>query len=114
MGNHNTTLLADFSKGTDAGGRRLCAQEKGLDSIEVLYFPFIIGKQEHLVDFVLDRETVSRLHVKIDQKEDGWSIQDLNSTNGTMVRGKLLENNEAAELHIGDEVRIAEFSYRFE
>ena len=32
------------------------------------YYPFIIGKQENLVDHVLNRETVSRLHLRIDQK----------------------------------------------
>lgn len=110
----NTTLLADFSKEATVGTRRLRALEPAQEDIVIAYFPFIIGKQEHLADFILEKDTVSRLHVKIDQTENGWSIQDLNSTNGTMVRGEMLENNEAVELRIGDEIRIAEFPYRFE
>lgn len=110
----NTTLLADLSKEPGPGTRYLRALDAELEDIAVAYFPFIIGKQEHVVDFVLDRDPVSRLHLRIDQNDDGWTIQDLNSTNGTIVGGKLLENNESADLHIGDEVRIAGFSYRFE
>ena len=43
---------------------------------------------------MLNRETVSRLHLRIDQKDGHYYVQDLNSTNGTMVDGRMLENNE--------------------
>ena len=82
--------------------------------IPILYYPFIIGKQENLVDFKLDRNTVSRLHIRIDKRGDSYWIKDLNSTNGTLLRGRLLENNEEAEIYAGDEICIARFRYRFE
>lgn len=66
------------------------------------------------MDFKLDQDTVSRLHVKIDRDKDSYRIKDLNSTNGTMLRGRLLENNEEAEIRAGDEICIARFRYRFE
>lgn len=109
----NTTLLTDLSSEIDRNQRKLCALDSGLEDIRISYYPFIIGKQEHLVDYYLDHETVSRLHVRIDQAGDGWTIQDLNSSNGTMVAGKLLENNESSSLHLGDEVKIAGLHYRF-
>ena len=109
----NTTLLTDLSSEIDQNQRKLCALDSELEDIRISYYPFIIGKQEHLVDFYLDHETVSRLHVRIDQAGDGWIIQDLNSSNGTMVAGKLLENNESSSLHLGDEVKIAGLHYRF-
>lgn len=109
----NTALLADLSLDSGAGNRWLRALDLEMEDIEIGYCPFVIGKQENLADYLLQRETVSRLHVRIDQRDDKWMIQDLNSTNGTMVAGKLLENNESAEIHIGDEVRIAEFRYQF-
>lgn len=109
----NTALLVDLSLETNQNERKLCALDSGLEDIIISYYPFIIGKQEHLVDFYLNHETVSRLHVRIDQKGDGWTIQDLNSTNGTMVVGKMLENNESAPLCLGDEVKIAGLRYRF-
>lgn len=110
----DTILLADMSKAAVTELRCLRALDKGMEDIVIPYFPFIIGKQENLADYLLRYDTVSRLHVRIDQEGEGWKIQDLNSTNGTAVDGKLLENNESAEVHIGDEVRIAEFRFRFE
>ncbi len=107
-----TVLLADFS--SEPQQRILRALDSNGMDIPVLYYPFIIGKQENLVDFKLDRETVSRLHLKIDQVGDSYRIQDLNSTNGTMLCGRLLENNEEAELFAGDEISIARYRYRFE
>ena len=107
-----TVLLADFSAGTE---QRMLRALDGEDmDIPILYYPFIIGKQENLVDFKLDQDTVSRLHVKIDKRDDSYWIKDLNSTNGTLLCGKLLENNEEAEIHAGDEICIAQFRYRFE
>ena len=107
-----TVLLADFS--TKSQQRVLRALDSNGTDIPIPYYPFIIGKQENLVDFKLDKETVSRLHLKIDQKEERYFIQDLNSTNGTMLCGRLLENNEEAELFTGDEISIAGYRYRFE
>lgn len=110
----DTVLLADLSQAVGPETRCLRALDKGMEDISISYFPFIIGKQKNLADYLLMHDTVSRLHVRIDQDGDGWKIQDLNSTNGTMVGGRLLENNEAAAVHLGDEVKIAEFRYRYE
>lgn len=107
-----TALLADLS--VQAGTRRLRALDSGNQDIDIAYFPFVIGKQQNLVDYQLGQDTVSRLHVRIDREEDGYRIQDLNSTNGTYLNGQLLENNGVADLHMGDEVRIANYRYLFE
>lgn len=85
----------------------------GRERIEIRYFPFVIGKQEELVDYFLDEETVSRLHVRLDREQDQCRITDLNSTNGTSVNGKQLEANETTNLGPGDEVIIAEIAYIF-
>ncbi len=107
-----TVLLADLTD--DGGCHFLRSMETGGEDIQISYYPFIIGKQENLVDFCLERETVSRLHLRIDREGECFCIQDLNSTNGTMLCGRLLENNEVAQLKIGDEVSIARYRYRFE
>lgn len=107
-----TVLLADFS--SEASQRMLRTLDSDGENIPLPYYPFIIGKQDNLVDYKLERETVSRLHVRIDQVGETYRIKDLNSTNGTFLRGRLLENNEEAELHAGDEVCIARYRYRFE
>ena len=65
------------------------------------------------MDFVLNKDTVSRLHVKIEETESGYTITDLNSTNGTRVRGEMLQNNQQTPLESGDEVYIADNGFRF-
>lgn len=60
---------------------------KDRGDIEIPYVPFLIGKHREMNDFILDYPTVSRLHLRIDQKEDVYIFTDMNSTNGTMVNG---------------------------
>ena len=109
-----TILLNGETNGATAQVKRLTALEPGTEDIVIAYYPFIIGKQENLVDYVLRRETVSRLHLRIDRKEDRYYVQDLNSTNGTMAGGHILENNEIMEIWDGVEISIAGARYRFE
>jgi len=110
----DTILLNGEMNGTGAQVKRLTALDPGAEDIIIAYYPFIIGKQENLVDYVLHRETVSRLHLRIDRKEDRYYVQDLNSTNGTMAGGHMLENNEIMEIWDGVEISIAGARYRFE
>ncbi len=110
----DTVLLADVSPGRGTRLHRLRALDSDGEDIDLSYYPFVIGKQENLVDHVLLRDTVSRLHLRIDRQDDRYFVQDLNSTNGTSVAGRLLENNESAEVREGEEVRIAGYRYRFE
>lgn len=107
-----TVLLTDLSERSDQ--RVLRALDPGEEDIIIAYYPFIIGKQENLVDYRLDHDTVSRLHLRIDREGDTYCVQDLNSTNGTMLCGRILENNEITEIHTGDEICIARYRYRFE
>lgn len=79
----------------------------------IAYYPFIIGKQEGLVDYVLDDETVSRLHLRMDEENGSYRVTDLNSTNGTEVAGTVLENNGSVDIKLGDDVKIAGFHFRF-
>lgn len=39
-------------------------------------------------DFVIDDDYASSQHAKLQRNDDGWTIQDLNSTNGTYVDGQ--------------------------
>ncbi|HIT64320.1 MAG TPA: FHA domain-containing protein [Candidatus Ventrimonas merdavium] len=110
----DTVLLADLAQEQGERLRRLRALSPDQEDIVLSYYPFIIGKQENLADHILDKETVSRLHLRIDREGERYFARDLNSTNGTTIAGRLLDNNETAELHPGDEVWIARYGYRFE
>lgn len=112
--NQDTVLLADLSPQSGERQYRLHALDPDLEDIVLSYYPFVIGKQENMVDYLLAKDTVSRLHLRIDREGDHYYVQDLNSTNGTMVNGILLDNNETAELHAGAEICIAKHRYCFE
>lgn len=109
----DTVLLVDLKREKKEELRRLHALEAGMEDIEIPYYPFVIGKQTNLVDHVLDYDTISRLHLRIDREGEHYYMQDLNSTNGSAVAGRTLENNEIAEVHVGDEVLLSKYRYCF-
>uniref|UniRef100_UPI0006D1E92C FHA domain-containing protein n=1 Tax=Clostridium sp. NkU-1 TaxID=1095009 RepID=UPI0006D1E92C len=106
-----TALLTDTT--ADKNIRYLRAVGSDVEDIVITYVPYLIGKQEGMVDCVLAGEAVSRIHARIDREEEEYRISDLNSTNGTSVNGRLLETNETVALKKGDEVFIANFPFIF-
>ncbi len=107
------TLL--LSEDTDKEVRYiLISKDKSTEDIKLPYFPFIIGKQERICDHILKNDKVSRLHLRIDKdREEEFSVRDLNSLNGTKLDGRLLDNEEIAKLIIGNEIEIADLKYVF-
>lgn len=92
----------------------LKSSDRSVEDIKLSYFPFIIGKQERICDYIIKSDMVSRLHLRIDKdRGEKFSIRDLNSLNGTKLEGRLLDNEEVAELSIGNEVEIANLRYVF-
>lgn len=53
---------------------------------------------------------VSRRHVTLVQTENGLSVRDLGSTNGTAVNGKVLAPNQEWPLRDGDEIRLGKLA----
>jgi pSer/pThr/pTyr-binding forkhead associated (FHA) protein len=54
-------------------------------------------------DFVVPEPTISRAHAAVGYDEDGLYVQDLGSTNGTMLNG---ETRQREPLSHGDEIQI--------
>lgn len=106
-----TVLLTGAESKGDVRCLKSFSQET--EDIAIPYVPFLIGKQEGVADYVLNKETVSRIHVKIDRQGEEYVLTDLNSTNGTAVNGRMLETNETVLLKKGDEVFIANFAFIF-
>ena len=105
-------LLSEASE--DKAGYILKSSDNTVEDIKISYFPFIIGKQERICDYIIKSEMVSRLHLRIDKdRGEKFSIRDLNSLNGTKLEGRLLDNEEVAELSLGNEVEIADLRYVF-
>lgn len=93
--------------------RRLSALNGSDEDIVISYYPFVIGKHKDLADYVLLKDTVSRFHIRLDEDNGSYTVTDLNSTNGTRVKGRLLEANETTQLEPGDQIFIADCGYIF-
>lgn len=106
-----TTLLS--SQSGEEVLRRLKPIADAEEEIIISYYPFVIGKNKNLADYALEKDTVSRFHLRIDEEGGRYTVTDLNSTNGTRVRGRLLDANETAAIENGDEIYIADTGYIF-
>jgi pSer/pThr/pTyr-binding forkhead associated (FHA) protein len=56
---------------------------------------------------------VSRLHARIAQSGDTWTIEDLESTNFTFVNHKRIAPKTPISLNDGDEIRLGRVGLRF-
>lgn len=81
---------------------------------------FLIGKEMCIIGkspdvrMQIERDTVSQVHAKIEWNEDGYYIEDMNSTNGTYVNGEMLNYKESRKLHPNDQICFADVKYRFQ
>jgi hypothetical protein len=64
-------------------------------------------------DVLIDRDTISKIHAKIDCEDSAYYIEDLNSTNGTFVNEEPLAYKERRALKTNDIVSFADIRYRF-
>ena len=92
--------------------RLLSLTEKS--NIEIVHYPFIIGKLSARVDYVLEDKSVSRIHMRISKdSENNYYIEDMNSKNGTFLNGIRTEPYEKVKIEIGDKIGIATYEYIF-
>ncbi len=63
-------------------------------------------------DVVLDDAGISRRHADIRPGSDGWTVEDLGSTNGVLVNGQAIRGPHA--LHPGDRVELGSTEIVFE
>ncbi|MCL4684937.1 FHA domain-containing protein [Myxococcota bacterium] len=62
----------------------------------------VLGRGRN-AEMMLAEPTLSRAHVAVGYDGGGFFVQDLRSTNGTLLNG---ERRERAPLHDGDEIQI--------
>ncbi len=68
-----------------------------------------IGRSPHS-DLFLDDVTVSRHHARVLRDDAGFSVEDLNSLNGTYVNRRRIERRQLSD---GDELQIGKFKLAF-
>lgn len=62
-------------------------------------------------DVVLRDSSVSKHHAQLEQEEDGWTLSDLGSTNGSWVNGERVRQKRLAS---GDRIRIGVYTFGFD
>ena len=90
---------------------------QGKDSLtdfELNVFPFVLGKAEKGIDGTIVSPLISRIHCQINYINEKYYIQDLNSTNGTYLNGRLLEPREQVQINSGDKITLANQLYTFQ
>lgn len=98
-----TNLILKFRSGSRSG------ESIRLTSVQ----PVLIGKEQQ-VGIRLDDRGVSRQHCKFVPQNDEWIIEDLKSTNGTLINGRRLGGRDAKadsftyRLQNGDILQIGE------
>ena len=67
-----------------------------------------IGADPDGCDYVVDQSTVSRRHCRLlyDQGGGSWRVEDLGSSNGTLVHGRRLGLGESTEIGFGDVIGL--------
>ena len=63
-------------------------------------------------DIRLDDRYASGIHARVFNRGGGYFVEDMNSTNGTLLNSRELHGE--AELNPGDSIRIGDSEFRFE
>ena len=63
-------------------------------------------------DIRLDDRYASGIHARVFSRSGGYFVEDMNSTNGTLLNSQELHGE--AELNPGDRIRIGDTEFRFE
>lgn len=94
--------------------RILCGRIDGREvSIPLKHLPMTIGKLAGFADFVIPDNAVSKMHARIEERNGRIYLCDLNSTNGTVKNGTLLELNTPVPLEPGDRIRFGRTSFTY-
>jgi pSer/pThr/pTyr-binding forkhead associated (FHA) protein len=77
-------------------------------------FPCIFGKSRKSSDYIIDSPVISRVHMKLSADDNGFYIEDLNSTNGTFLNQIKLAPHIPTEIKEGDMISIANIDFSVE
>ena len=85
--------------------------ENGETNYQIRTGNFRIGSQEGENEAVLHSKVVSRHHAMITREDGDFFLEDLNSTNGTYLNGKLLPYHDRVKLNRMDQIVFADVAY---
>lgn len=76
------------------------------------WFGVTFGRHKGLVDHVIESPELSRRHFRIRWQNQGFEIEDLNSTNGTLLNGVALLAYKPNRLRMEDEIKLGRVKAR--
>ncbi len=86
--------------------------QSGLARVPIFEGPFCVGRGRHGVQLTLRSTFVSSRHAELQVVTDGIHVRDLDSRNGTYVRGTRIEGTALAGE--GDAIAFADVEFRLE
>ncbi len=94
--------------------RMLCGRLNGKEvHISLDTLPMTVGKLASVSDLVLDDTAVSKMHARFEEHDGKIYLCDLNSTNGTVHNGVMLEVNQSVALEPGDKLRFGRTCFTY-
>ena len=94
-------------EGTDSGKTKH-SFEVTLDKLMSKTEGMVIGRAADQCDLVVAHATVSRRHARLSLSGDALQVEDLGSTNGTALGGKMLRAGEPAVLRTGNRLKLGD------
>lgn len=107
---HPTICLTDYREHPE--GLLLYEGYEHFDNIRLGEKTVQVGQSEES-DIKIAKDTISRMHARIEYREEEYYLEDLNSTNGTFVNDEPLSYKQEKRLKTNDIVRFADVKYRF-
>ena len=105
----NNTVFFDSTK--LAEHKLYALDRKNKQHIDLIKFPYTVGKMAGCVDCVLSDDSISRIHARFEKEGDSIQLTDMNSTNGTFKNGLRMQPQETVEIEPGDEIRFGNLNY---
>ena len=82
----------------------------GQDELPLRQQALQLGRSQNN-DVILDDRQVSGQHARLTWGREGWLVEDLGSTNGTLLNGQRIPPHRASPLRPGDSVQIGHFLF---
>ena len=82
-------------------------------TIDLSCLPLTVGKLGSFADYVINDNTVSKMHARFEERDGRVYLCDLHSTNGTVRNGVMLDINAPVLLEPGDRIRFGRTSFTY-